>query len=276
MNNASTSYTDDPAEREVLSQMFTRLRGGSPPITDKFLEKIGATAKPPNANTPRKKVKEEVTYGTPLWLVKAIERDFDLKFVFDLAADESSCVTRENFTYDIPYKGTGEEFAAWVEKVKSMPPGHGRWVVHDGAKYKGYYDINDNSLAQDWNNLSGDLWLNPPFANIKAWAAKCETYNNGTICMLVPASLGSKWFRDHCMGRPVFVLDSRITFDGHTDPYPKDLMLVIFNNILGKCQKDFEVEGPATIFTMGSYSVKSSKQALQEIAALSEEYNLPD
>jgi len=202
-----------------------------------------------NANTPRKKVKEEVTYGTPLGLVKAIERDFDLKFTFDLAADQESFVVR------------------------------GQSIVHDDNEKvlgKFYFDINDNALIQDWNNRSGDLWLNPPFANIKAWAAKCETYNNGTICMLVPASLGSKWFRDHCMGRPVFVLDSRITFDGHTDPYPKDLMIVIFNNIKENCRKDFDIEGPATLFTMGSYSVKGCKQALQEIAALSEEYNLPD
>lgn len=220
-------------------------------VSEEYWEQINALAlkekKPTNANTPRKKVKEEVTYGTPLWLVKAIERDFDLKFVFDLAADQESFVVR------------------------------GQSIVHgenDKLSGKFYYDINDNSLAQDWNTLSGDLWLNPPFANIKAWAAKCETYDNGTICMLVPASLGSKWFRDHCMGRPVFVLDSRITFDGHTDPYPKDLMLVFFH------AKDRKYKSNLTenkcLFQMGSYSAKSSNQALQEIATLSEEYNLPD
>lgn len=224
-----------------------------------------------NANTPRKKVKEETTYGTPLWLVKAIEEDFQLNFTFDLAADEASCVLRNSDS-------------AWDYK---------------------YYDIHDNSLEQDWNNLTGDLWLNPPFANIKAWAAKCETYQNGTICMLVPASLGSSWFRNHCRGRPVYILDTRIMFDGHTDPYPKDLMLVFF---MGG-EKDFEISGPFSRFSLNSYSVKHAipkkrdplferlkrgmqeaiehvkgerelkqytREALQKISELSEEYNLPD
>lgn len=200
-----------------------------------------------SANTPRQKVKQETTYGTPLWLVKAIERDFGLKLVFDLAADEDSYVVR------------------------------GRSLVYSDTVrvgYKRYYDFQDNSLAQDWNNLSGDLWLNPPFANIKDWCAKCSTYVNGTICLLVPASLGSKWFRDYCMGRPVYILDSRITFDGHTDPYPKDLMVVMFNNSHWFDNKEFEMTGPFFKFQTGIYSVKSSR--LTEIARISEEYNPPD
>lgn len=202
------------------------------------LERDPVVIKPKkSANTPRQKVKQETTYGTPLWLVKAIERDFGLKFVFDLAADYVSNVNRD--------------FHGYEEK---------------------YYDFQDNSLAQDWNNLSGDLWLNPPFANIKDWCAKCSTYVNGTICLLVPASLGSKWFRDYCMGRPVYILDSRITFDGHTDPYPKDLMLVFFKN--GPEARDYEISGPFSRFSINSYSVKSSR--LAEISRISEESNPPD
>lgn len=204
-----------------------------------------------SANTPRQKVKQETTYGTPLWLVKAIERDFGLKFGFDLAADEDSCVLRESDS-------------AWDYK---------------------YYSFQDNSLAQDWNNLTGDLWLNPPFANIKDWCAKCSTYVNGTICLLVPASLGSKWFRDYCMGRPVYILDSRITFDGHTDPYPKDLMLVFFHSKDGKYIANSCTSDNKCLFQMGSYSVKSSqsqanvdktKDSLRKLSELSEKYTLPD
>ncbi len=193
------------------------------------LERDEVVIKPKkSANTPRQKVKQETTYGTPLWLVKAIERDFGLKFVFDLAADEDSCVLRESDS-------------AWDYK---------------------YYSFQDNSLVQDWNNLSGDLWLNPPFANIKDWCAKCSTYVNGTICLLVPASLGSKWFRDYCMGRPVYILDSRITFDGHTDPYPKDLMIVLFNKTQAPT---FSMSGYVHKFQAGIYYAKHSKEDLRRI-----------
>ena len=197
-------------------------------VSEEYWEALKSIKPKKSANTPRQKVKQETTYGTPLWLVKAIERDFGLKFTFDLAADEDSCILRESDS-------------AWDYK---------------------YYDFQDNSLQQDWNNLSGDLWLNPPFANIKDWCAKCSTYVNGTICLLVPASIGSKWFRDYCMGRPVFVLDSRITFDGHTDPYPKDLMIALFNKTQAPT---FSMSGYVHKFQAGIYYAKHSKEDLRRI-----------
>lgn len=235
-------------------------------VSEEYLEQVLKAKK--SANTPRKKVKEETTYGTPLWLVKAIEEDFQLNFTFDLAADTYSCVINR--------------LEKSLEQVKHLEHFYKGGGVTPGRLYFG---LEDNSLEQDWNNLTGDLWLNPPFANIKAWAAKCETYQNGTICMLVPASLGSKWFRDYCMGRPVAILDSRITFDGHTDPYPKDLMVVLFSNNGSEDLRNFAQFGSFTRFHISSYSVKScqsqanvdkTKDSLRKLSELSEEYNLPD
>jgi phage N-6-adenine-methyltransferase len=92
-----------------------------------------------------------------------------------------------------------------------------------------FYTIHDDSLAQNWSLLGpGPLWLNPPFDNIRPWAAKCEqeAKRGAWILFLTPASVGSNWFSefvwDHSL---VLFLNGRITFEGQTAPYPKDCIL---------------------------------------------------
>jgi len=86
-----------------------------------------------------------------------------------------------------------------------------------------------DALAQDWNELDGVLWLNPPFADIEPWAAKCASVRHRPdwTLLLTPASIGARWFERHVKDQAlVLVLSSRLTFD--KDPYPKDLMLSCF------------------------------------------------
>lgn len=81
-----------------------------------------------------------------------------------------------------------------------------------------------HSLAQDWNQYADLLWLNPPYNNIRPWAEKCAE-SNANILLLVPASVGSNWFRDYVFARArVYLLNGRMSFDGK-HPYPKDLIL---------------------------------------------------
>lgn len=89
----------------------------------------------------------------------------------------------------------------------------------------------DDSLKQDWNSLSGNLWLNPPFSNIAPWAKKCSEYEgSGGILFLVPASVGSNWFRDFVYAKSLVIfLNGRLTFKGCSQPYPKDLILAVFS-----------------------------------------------
>lgn len=91
----------------------------------------------------------------------------------------------------------------------------------------------DDALKQEWlGNASGWLWLNPPFGDIGSFAEKCaiESAKGARILMLVPASIGSNWFRDHVLGKAmVFGLNPRMSFDGK-NPYPKDLMLCVYAN----------------------------------------------
>ena len=85
---------------------------------------------------------------------------------------------------------------------------------------------------QPWHAIGGLLWLNPPFGKITPWAAKChaEAAKGARIALLVPASIGSNWYRDNIHDRHrVLFLNGRIVFDGKNG-FPKDCMLVIFGD----------------------------------------------
>lgn len=110
-----------------------------------------------------------------------------------------------------------------------------------------YYSVVEDSLKQDWAALAKELrtttnkpallWLNPPFNRIEPWAEKCakearldpEFYHLGNkIAFLVPASVGSQWFRIWVEGNAdTYFCTGRLSFDGKS-PFPKDCMLCIF------------------------------------------------
>ena len=105
--------------------------------------------------------------------------------------------------------------------------------THENAKApNGYYHPEHDALTQDWRELRGNLWLNPPFANIEPWAKKCALEGadrKGLLFLLTPASIGTDWFARHVQGNAVVLgLSPRLQFEGTTDPYPKDLMLSVF------------------------------------------------
>lgn len=128
-------------------------------------------------------------YGTPLDFIAAAERLIGARFQVDLAAS----------------------------------PGN--------AKAPGFFTAEQDSLSQPWHQLQGWLWLNPPYANIGAWAAKCaaESALGAKIAFLVPASVGANWYRDHVHGKAyVLALNGRLTFEGETQPFPKDCILALF------------------------------------------------
>jgi phage N-6-adenine-methyltransferase len=106
----------------------------------------------------------------------------------------------------------------------------------ENRKAAQFYSIADDSLRQDWTKLTGNLWLNPPFADIEPWAAKCaaSTGPGRRIFLLTPASVGSNWFAEHVFDKAcVIALRPRMTFVGATDPYPKDLILSVFGRPAG-------------------------------------------
>lgn len=102
----------------------------------------------------------------------------------------------------------------------------------DNTKCVDYFTKEQDSLAQQWFKLPGLLWLNPEFADITPWAAKCAAESElgaPPILLLTPASVGANWFKNFVLpSAAVIPLNGRIKFVGEKDYYPKDLMLSVY------------------------------------------------
>lgn len=128
--------------------------------------------------------------GTPMIFVIACEAHFRCRFTMDLAAD--------SYNTKVP---------------------------------KSFFTKEDNSLIQEWPRR-GTNWLNPTYHNIPDWVDKArrEAAKGADTIMLVPASVGSNWFVNHVHNKlEVTFLNGRIVFDGETQPYPKDCMVIRFS-----------------------------------------------
>lgn len=106
----------------------------------------------------------------------------------------------------------------------------------DNSVAEYFCDQATNALAlPHWEDhiVGGWGWLNPPFADIAPWAKRCaETgQSGGHLAFLVPASVGSNWFRDYVHGQAlVLFLNGRIPFipEQPSWGYPKDLVLALY------------------------------------------------
>lgn len=99
------------------------------------------------------------------------------------------------------------------------------------------------ALTTSWRRLipPGSYgWLNPPYDDIAPWVKKAHEARRG-IFVLVPASVGSNWWRDYVHEKAwVNFLNGRIIFNdkqgrpicspktGKPTPYPKDLALLVY------------------------------------------------
>lgn len=148
-------------------------------------------------------------------------------------------------------------------RLEFGPHGMDLAASHENAVAPIYFTRYENALEQDWvwprcYNAGGSYvntsysgsegtsllnlwrWLNPPFADIEPWAQKCheESLKGARIHLLVPASVDSRWFSRWVYGKAqVRFLVTRISFitttserpDGKREPYPKPLMLCVFD-----------------------------------------------
>lgn len=99
-----------------------------------------------------------------------------------------------------------------------------------------FFSASDDALKGNWprtyNNKSDQMWswLNPPYGNIAPWARKCaaEAALGARVLLLVPQGT-QKWAMDHCQGNALELrIDGRLTFEGQSGSYPKDLTLWVF------------------------------------------------
>lgn len=170
---------------------------------------------------PRQKPgKSRQVWSTPWPFLDAVERRFG-PITFDLAADLTNCRVRS------------------FDAAKLLGGGQ---AVLPRAFAKCYYgpssEFGVDALAQDWRQLSGNLWLNPEYADIGPWAKKCSesaAYDSRMkraparrIFFLVPASVGSEWFAEYVFDAAHVIFPRpRLSFDGKA-PYPKDTCLAVY------------------------------------------------
>lgn len=148
------------------------------------------------ATMPRQRPGEsKQDYQTPPEFIAAVTRRFG-RLTWDLAATPETAVTRCFFSPQL------------------LDATQADWTEHLGPRDVG--------------------WLNPPFGKIgSVWLPLVtkwlERIPGLKVLSLLPASVGSEWFAEHCNGRSMNLgLSPRMTFVGEKDPYPKDLMLSCF------------------------------------------------
>lgn len=92
----------------------------------------------------------------------------------------------------------------------------------------------EDSLKVPWPT-KGVLWLNPPFKRILPWAQKCAEWTRtaqpgSRLLFLVPSSVDAVWWNKHVRGTArTLSLRPRLTFRGHTNPFPKPMSLNVYD-----------------------------------------------
>lgn len=135
--------------------------------------------------------------------------------------------------------GTPENFIRAVKtRLGILSFGHDFAADSGNAKAPYFFTEENDALSyphwETYLSLDGWGWLNPPFARIEPWAARCAETKaaGGQIALLVPAGVGANWFRDYVDGKArVLLLNGRLAFDlDHpTWLYPKDCILCLYS-----------------------------------------------
>lgn len=103
-----------------------------------------------------------------------------------------------------------------------------------------YYDEAMDSLADhnSWQVITGGwAFCNPPYADIRPWVMKAyrESVKGAQVAMLVPASVGSNWWRTWVDGAAyVLFLNGRLAFMPNKPKwlYPKDTAVLLYSKWL--------------------------------------------
>jgi len=102
------------------------------------------------------------------------------------------------------------------------------------SKCPKYYTEAQDSLKQDWHQINGWLWLNPPYSPLKPWVQKAqqEADKGAKIVMLIPPILNTRYFAErlpseiiYIVGRLPFLNYKKIPMKGNSH----DSCLVVYD-----------------------------------------------
>jgi len=100
----------------------------------------------------------------------------------------------------------------------------------DNALCKNYYTIDDNALAQSWDN--DVVFCNPPYSRgVYKWVKKASEAHNSTVVMLIPARTDTKFFHEFIYNKAeIRFIKGRLKFSGSTNSAPFPSMIVVFRH----------------------------------------------
>jgi phage N-6-adenine-methyltransferase len=104
------------------------------------------------------------------------------------------------------------------------------------AKCSRYFTKRENGLKQVW---FGNIWLNPPFAEIEQWCKKAWEFaqtGKGVVVALLPIWPSAPWYRKYAIHGQIRQLATRISFKGTKSPAPFELMIVVWT-ATSQCKK---------------------------------------
>lgn len=143
------------------------------------------------------------TFATPAIFIAAVLTKLEIpEFMFDYAASAENTVA----------------LCYWDQATDALQQTNEDWLFAVQQPYR-----------------TGWGWLNPPFAAIEPWAAQMAALKTagGQGAFLVPAAVGSNWWRDYVHGiARVLLLNGRIPFDPEKPHwgYPKDCALCLYDS----------------------------------------------
>jgi phage N-6-adenine-methyltransferase len=82
-------------------------------------------------------------------------------------------------------------------------------------KTKKFFSVKEDSLSQDWNDIFGTAFLNPPFSKAKSFFKKASESKNPIVAIYKSANVESQTWQDFIFPHAqVFFLRGRVNFEG--------------------------------------------------------------
>ena len=115
---------------------------------------------------------------------------------------------------------------------------HFKWDLassKNNAKCGHYFTSDDNSLEKNWDDLDGNLFLNPPYGReLKRWvkkASETNLKNSQYLVMLIPSRTDTSYWHDYIFNHAeIKFLRGRLKFEvdgvsGDAAPFPSALVI---------------------------------------------------